>query len=215
MPKLRVLLAEDHKVMREGLRMLVERDADMEIIGEADNGSTAIELARQLKPAVVVMDISMPEVNGLKATEILRASIPETKILILTRHSDASYVQQLLRSGASGYVLKHSAFDELVHAIKRVAAGYAYIDPAVLTQVVGSISAPNSTAGTFKPLTERERTVLREVATGFLTKEIAAHMNISPKTVETHKANAMAKLGMKSRIDIVRYAILQGWLHDP
>jgi DNA-binding NarL/FixJ family response regulator len=213
MGRIRVLLAEDHKVMRVGLKMVVERDADIEVVGEADNGARAISLTHQLKPTVVVMDISMPEINGLKATQILSASAPTSKILILTRHADASYVQQLLRSGASGYVLKHSASDELVRAIKRLAAGEAYIDSALLTQVVGDISATRSTARA-KPLTERERTVLRDVAMGFLTREIAVDMNISPKTVETHKANAMAKLSMKSRIDIVRYAMLQGWLQQ-
>lgn len=200
--------------MREGLRMVVERDPAIEVVAEADNGALAISLTQQLKPDVVVMDISMPEINGLKATEILRASAPWSNILILTRHADASYVRQLLQSGASGYVLKHSASDELVRAIKRVAAGEGYIDPALVTQVVGNISAANSTTRAAKPLTERERTVLRHVAIGFLTKEIAVDMNISPKTVETHKANAMAKLGMKNRIDIVRYAMLQGWLQQ-
>ena len=214
MDRIRVLLAEDHKVMREGLRMVVERDPAIEVVGEADNGADTISLTQQMKPNVVVMDISMPGINGLKATEILRASAPGSAILILTRHADASYVQQLLRSGASGYVLKHSASDELVRAIKRVAAGEAYIDPALVTQVVGNISAANSTFRATKPPTERERAVLRQVAMGFLTKEIAADMNISPKTVETHKAHAMAKLGMKSRIDIVRYAILHGWLQQ-
>jgi DNA-binding NarL/FixJ family response regulator len=213
MGRIRVLLAEDHKVMRVGLKMVVERDPDIEVVGEADNGARAISLTHQLKPTVVVMDISMPEINGLKATQILSASAPTSRILILTRHADASYVQQLLRSGASGYVLKHSASDELVRAIKRLAAGEAYIDSALLTQVVGDISATSSTARA-KALTERERTVLRDVAMGFLTKEIAVDMSISPKTVETHKANAMAKLSMKSRIDIVRYAMLQGWLQQ-
>jgi DNA-binding NarL/FixJ family response regulator len=212
--RLRVLLAEDHNVMREGLRMVIERDSGLEVVGEADNGVQAIQLTRDLKPAVVVMDISMPELNGLKATEMLTALAPDTRVLILTRHSDSSYVQQLLRSGASGYILKQSASDQLVHAIKRVAGGQAYLDPAITDQVVGGISADRHTAHPGRKLSNREEAVLRSVALGFLTKEIATELNISIKTVETHKANAMGKLGMKNRIDIVRYAMLQGWLQD-
>jgi DNA-binding NarL/FixJ family response regulator len=136
------------------------------------------------------------------------------RVLILTRHSDSSYVQQLLRSGASGYILKQSASDELVHAIKRVAAGQAYLDPTITDQVVAGISVGGLTARATTKLSNREEAVLRCVALGFLTKEIATDLNISIKTVETHKANAMGKLGMKNRIDIVRYAMLQGWLHD-
>jgi DNA-binding NarL/FixJ family response regulator len=214
MTKLRVLLADDHNVMREGLRMVVERDANMEVVGEADNGAAAVKLAQELKPDVVVMDISMPGLNGLKATEILGAVAPNARVLILTRHSDGSYVQQLLRSGASGYVLKQSASDELVHAIKRVALGQAYLDPAITDQVVGSITAKSHLPSAGKRLSKREEDVLRFVALGFLTKEIAAELNISIKTVETHKANAMNKMGVKNRIDIVRYAVLQGWLRD-
>jgi DNA-binding NarL/FixJ family response regulator len=214
MTKLRVLLAEDHNVMREGLRMVVERDAGIEVVGEADNGAAAIRLTQELKPDVVVMDISMPELNGLKATERLKELVPDVRVLILTRHSDSSYVQQLLRSGASGYVLKQSASDGLVHAIKRVAAGQAYLDPAIADQVVGSISAQSRMPHAVRKLSKREEAVLRFVALGFLSKEIAADLNISIKTVETHKANAMNKMGLKNRIDIVHYTMLQGWLQD-
>jgi DNA-binding NarL/FixJ family response regulator len=212
MTKLRVLLAEDHSVMREGLRMVVERDGGIEVVGEAEDGVAAIRLTQQLKPDVVVMDISMPELNGLKATERLKELLPDVRVLILTRHSDSSYVQQLLRSGASGYVLKRSAPDRLVRAIKRVAAGQAYLDPAIVDQVVGSISAQNRMPHSVITLSNREEAVLRFVALGFLSKEIAADLNISIKTVETHKANAMIKMGLKNRIDIVRFAILHGWL---
>ncbi len=214
MSKLRVLLAEDHTVMREGLRMVIERDAHIQVVGEADTGEAAIRLTCDLKPAVVVMDISMPDTNGLTATETLKALVPDVRVLILTRHSESSYVQQLLRSGASGYVLKHSASDELVHAIKRVAAGQAYLDPAISDQVIGSISAERRRPHAIRTLSKREETVLRGVALGFLTKEIAADLNISIKTVESHKANAMSKMGMKNRIDIVRFAMLRGWLQD-
>jgi DNA-binding NarL/FixJ family response regulator len=215
MKKLRILLAEDHKVMREGLRMVVEREAGMEVVGEADNGFAAIALTQELKPDVVVMDVSMPELNGLKATETLRRMYPASRVLILTRHTDSSYVQQLLRSGASGYILKQSASEELVRAIRRVAAGQTYLDPAITEQVVGSIAGERGgTSSLRKLLSKREEDVLRFVALGFLSKEIAAQLSISVKTVETHKANGMSKMGMNSRIDIVRFAVLQGWLQN-
>jgi DNA-binding NarL/FixJ family response regulator len=215
MTKLRIVLVEDHKVMREGLRMVIDRESHMEVVGEADNGMGGIALAQQLRPDVVVMDISMPALNGLRATEMLKRMIPDIRILILTRHTDSSYVQQLLRSGASGYVLKQSAAEELVRAIQRVAAGQTYLDPAVTNQVVGGLTDGRGIRGSAgKSLSKREQDVLRFVAFGFLTKEIAARLQISIKTVETHKANAMSKMGMNSRIDIVRYALLQGWLQD-
>jgi two-component system response regulator NreC len=214
MTKLRILLAEDHKVMREGLRMVVNREANMEVVGEADNGLAAIALSQELRPDVVVMDVSMPDLNGLKATEALKKTLPDTKVLILTRHSDSSYVQQLLRSGASGYVLKQSASEELVRAIRCVAAGQTYLDPAITEHVVGRSTSGGTSSSAGKSLSKREEDVLRYVALGFLTKEIASRLQISMKTVETHKANAMNKMGMHSRIDIVRYAVLQGWLQD-
>jgi DNA-binding NarL/FixJ family response regulator len=215
MTKLRILLAEDHKVMREGLRMVVNKETNMNVVGEVDNGAAVVRLAQELQPDVVVMDISMPELNGLKATEALKTLVPNVKILILTRHTDRSYVQQLLRSGASGYVLKQSAPDELVRAIARVAAGQRYLDPAITEQVMDIVSADAGMCRSpARPLSGREEEVLRFVALGFLSREIAALLHISIKTIETHKANAMSKMGMKNRIDIVRYAVLQGWLQD-
>jgi DNA-binding NarL/FixJ family response regulator len=215
MSKVRIVLVDDHKVMLEGLRMVLDRANNLEVVGEAGDGLAALNLTRELRPDVVVMDISMPKMNGLKATDMLKAESPDTKVLILTRYTDSSYVQQLLRSGASGYLLKQSASEELVKAIRRVSAGDSYLDPAVTEQVVGSIAA-GAPRGTFsaKTLSSREEDVLRFVALGFLSKEVASRLRISIKTVETHKANAMSKLGMSSRIDIVRYAVLNGWLQD-
>lgn len=216
MNKLRVILADDHQMMREGLRLLVNSQADMEVVGEAENGQAAVALAQKFLPDVVVMDISMPEMNGLKATQRLKHLCPNIKILTLTRHTDDGYLQQLLQAGSSGYILKQSASEELVRAIRLAAAGQTYLDPAVTGEVVGYIFGSRKLRGSTigKNLSAREEEVLRLVAWGFLSKEIAGRLNISIKTVDAHKINAMTKLGMKSRIDIVRYALLQGWLQD-
>jgi two-component system response regulator NreC len=214
--KLRILLAEDHKTVREGIKLLVNAQNDMEVIGEAGDGEVAVRLAQELKPDIVVMDISMPELNGLRATKRIRAVGLDLKILMLTRHTDDGYLQQLIEAGANGYVLKQSAPNELIHAIRAIASGNSYLDPALTNKVMGgyanrtvSLRGENKTT-----LTERESEVLRLIALGYSNKEIAANMNLSVKTIEAHKANAMQKLGINSRIGIVRYAILQDWLHE-
>ena len=215
MTKVRVVLADDHKVMREGLRMLVNEQGNMEVVGEADNGLVAMDLLQRLEPDVVVMDISMPELNGLRATEKLKQLRPDAKILILTRHADSGYVRQLMRAGASGYILKQSAPDELVRAILRVARGQTYLDPLIAVHAVGAaqLMSPRGTNAA-AALSNREQDVLRLVAWGMLSREVAEHLGISIKTVETHKTNAMNKLGMKSRVNIVHFALLQGWLEE-
>lgn len=216
MSKLRIILADDHKIMREGLRMLVNSQADMEVVGEADNGRIAITLTHKLQPDVVVMDVSMPELNGLKATEKLKELFPSIKILALTRHMDEGYLKQLLEVGASGYVLKQSASEELVRAIHAVVNGQTYLDPAMMEQFVGNVIGRRAARGSPAKgdLSPREEEVLRLIAWGHLSKEVAARLQISIKTVEAHKTNGMQKLGMKSRIDLVHYALLQGWLKD-
>jgi DNA-binding NarL/FixJ family response regulator len=213
MDKLRILLADDHKVMRRGLRLLIDEQPDMDVVGEADDGHGAVALALDLQPDIVVMDVSMPRLNGLKATEKLKGLFPKVKVITLTRHADDGYLQQLLRAGISGYVLKQSPSDELLRAIRAVAGGQTYLDPAITEQVIVGKRAIRGVHAV-RELSPREGEILRLIAWGHLNKEIAARLKISIKTVETHKASAMAKLGMNSRIDIVRYALLQGWLED-
>jgi DNA-binding NarL/FixJ family response regulator len=209
-----VVLADDHSVMREGLRILLDAQPQMEVVGEAGDGESCVSLAQQLAPDVVVLDISMPGGTGLTVTQALKRLCPGIRILILTRHAATSYVQGMLQAGASGYVLKQSASEELVRAIKHVAAGDMYLDPAVAARAVGHVGESRAAAETpvRRSLSDREEEVLRLVAWGLLSKEIASRLEISIKTVETHKANAMRKMGMSGRVDIVRYALLQGWL---
>lgn len=216
MYKLRILLADDHRVMREGLRLLINAQPDMEVIGAADNGRAAIADTQALRPDLVIMDITMPEVNGLKATEQICEVCPGAKIMALTRHSDNGYLQQMLAAGASGYALKQSAPEELIHGIRTVVAGHKYLDPALTNQLVGTVYGRN-TSRRLPPensLSQREEEVLRLIAWGFLNKEIGGQLQISVKTVEAHKANAMQKMGMNSRVDIVRYALLRGWMEN-
>jgi two-component system response regulator NreC len=214
--KLRVFLADDHAVLREGLRMLVNSQDDMECVGEAGDGRAAVKGVIELLPDVAVLDVSMPELNGLQATERIRACCPDAKIVALTRHSDDGYLQLLLKAGVSGYILKQSTSNVFVAAIRAVAAGQTFLDPAITEKVVGSYVAKSAGrgAGPQSEPSERETEVLRLIAWGFSNKEIAARLDLSVKTVEVHKSNAMRKLGMRSRIDIMRYAILQGWLQN-
>lgn len=215
MDKLRIILAEDHQTVREGIKLLVNSQPDMEVIAEADDGEVAVKITKKLLPDILVMDISMPELNGMKAARRLKNACPGVKILTLTRHTDAAYLQQLIKAGAAGYVLKQSAPTELIRAIRTVAEGNSYLDPLITNKVLGSYAGRPGLRGENKAeLTNREVDVLRMIALGYTNKEIAARMNISVKTVEAHKTNAMRKKDMRSRIDIVRYAILQGWMQE-
>jgi two-component system, NarL family, response regulator NreC len=215
--KVRILLADDHVTVREGIKMIINAQPDMEVVSEAPDGQAAVSEAQSVKPDVVVMDVSMPRVNGLKATEMLKESCPDVKVLALTRHQDDGYLQQLLRAGAAGYVLKQSRSAELLQAIRAISAGGSYLDPSVAARVIGDYGRrghpPPSVIGAAS-LSGREEEVLRLIAWGYSNKEIAIRLDLSVKTVETHKANAMHKLQMRSRIDIVRFALLQGWLED-
>jgi DNA-binding NarL/FixJ family response regulator len=213
---LRVLLADDHVTVRHGLRLLIDSQPDMKVVSEASDGQAALQRALALKPDVVVMDISMPGMNGLVATRQLKKLRPEAAIVTLTRHSDDAYLQELLRAGVSGYVLKQSAPAELIQAIRAAAAGGQYLDSSLTSRVTAGFLAregkPMGKAGV--TVSQRESDVLRLIASGYSNKEIAAQLNLSVKTIEAHKANAMRKLGLSGRIDIVKYAVLQGWLNN-
>lgn len=216
MSKLRIFLADDHAVVRHGLKLLINSQSDMEVVGEASDGKSAVNLVLELRPDVVVMDVSMPNLNGQHATQQLKKTLSVVKVLALTRHNDSSYLQQLLQAGVDGYVLKQSNSEELLRAIRVISVGGKYMDPAITDKVIGGFAGRkvNRNADGAVNLSERESEVLRLIALGYSNKEIAARFDLSVKTVEVHKANAMKKLDMQSRVDIIRYAILQGWLQD-
>lgn len=213
MPKLRVVLADDHAIVRAGLKALIDGHPDMEVVGEAADGGMACARANELRPDVVVMDVSMPGVNGVQATRDLRSQLPQVKVLALTVHEERSYLRELMDAGASGYVLKRSAAEDLVHALRVVARGDVYLDPSVAMAVLGARARahpPDESLG--HDLSERETEVLQLIAQGHSNKEIAARLAISVKTVETYKARSMDKLGLRGRADIVRFALQKGWL---
>jgi DNA-binding NarL/FixJ family response regulator len=214
--KLRILLADDHETVREGLRLILDAQPDMQVVATAGDGREALAQCERITPDVVIMDISMPGLNGLAATIQLTERCPAAKVLTLTRHADSSYLQQLMRAGAAGYVLKQSRPAELLHAIRAIATGGKYLDASMTGPVIGSYTKGTPAPGPepVTPLSPRETEVLRLIAWGNTNKEIASRLDLSVKTVEAHKANGMRKLGMRGRIDIVRYALLQGWLHE-
>lgn len=214
MEVLKILLAEDHRIMREGLKRLIAEQPDMEVVGEADDGMDAWRKATELQPHIVLMDVSMPRLNGAEATLKIKETCPHVKVLALTAHRASAYLTQMLKVGASGYVLKQAAFNELVDAIHTVAKGETYIDHSS-RELMSSMSAGNVVRrgeSQGKPLSEREIQVMSLVASGFTNKEIANQLAISVKTVETHKANSMEKLDLRSRAEIVDYARFRGWI---
>jgi DNA-binding NarL/FixJ family response regulator len=216
--RLRIVLADDHAIVRQGLRLLIDSQPEMRVVGEAADGEDVLAQTRALKPDIVVMDISMPGMNGLLATRALKQAQPEVAIIVLTRHDEDTYLEELLRAGASGYVLKQSAPPALLQAIRAIAAGGIYLDPRVTERVADGLLAgrPIDSGRNLRatPISERESQVLRLVAVGHSNKEIADQLKISVKTVELHKTNAMRKLGLAGRVDVIRYGVLQGWLHD-
>jgi DNA-binding NarL/FixJ family response regulator len=213
---LRIVLADDHAVVREGLKALIDRQPDMEVVGEAGDGRAAIDVTERLKPDVVVMDLSMPVLNGTRAAKELMWRNPDLKILALTVHEERSYLRELLEAGAAGYLLKRVAAEELVHAIRRVAEGGVYVDGRLIPDVLERFfrTPGKETRSEGKALTPREEEVMRLIARGYSNKEIAGQLSVSVKTVETHKARATEKLGIHNRAGIVRYAMQQGWMKD-
>lgn len=214
MTKLRVFLADDHVVVREGLKALVNAQPDMEVTGEAGDGHAACDQVPQLQPDVVVLDVSMPGMSGAQAAKLLLRDSPQMKVLALTVHEDKGYLRQLLEAGAAGYMLKRAAAEELIRAIRTVAGGGVYLDPALAGKVVGGFvrKLPGHSAGGNDNLSDREAEVVRLIAAGHSNKEIAGHLDLSIKTVESYKARSLEKLGLHSRADVVRYALQRGWL---
>lgn len=217
MTKLGILLVDDHAVVRAGLKLLINAQTDMTVVGEAGSGQDAIRQIKAHQPALVVMDISLPDCGGAEVTEQIKQAYSQVRVLALTRHGDQGYVRRLLRAGASGYVIKKTAADELINAIRLVAGGSTYLDPSVAGELVESFVGQASSVDAehaLSELTEREEQVLRFIAWGRSNKEIAAQLSISVKTVEFHKANATEKLHLYNRTDILRYALTQGWLEE-
>ncbi len=212
--QIQIYLVDDHRILSESLKVLIDAHTDLQIIGHSDNGETAIEEISLLTPDVVILDISMPKMNGIETTVHLKKNHPKLNILILTRHQDHTFLREVLEAGASGYVLKRSAANDLIGAIHAVAAGGSYLDPQLASRLVQNFlgrELPEDITE-ISVLTKRELEVLKLMAWGHSNKEIAAQLKISVKTVESHKLNSMEKMGFSSRADVVRYAVRQGWL---
>lgn len=209
---IKILLADDHKITRQGLRSMLEKQDDIEVVAEAEEGRGAIELVRQLEPDIVIMDISMPGLNGVDATRQIVNTFKNVKVIALSMHSDTSYVAEMLRSGASGYLLKDCAFKELASAIRVVVAGKKYLSPDISGVVVDDYRYRLSRADRAEAeiLSDREREILQIVAEGQSTKEIAKKLHISIKTVETHRRQIMKKLNIFSVAELTKYAVRKG-----
>jgi DNA-binding NarL/FixJ family response regulator len=207
------VLADDHVTVRHGLRLLLDAQPDLTVVAEAGDGKVALQMVQELDPDVVVMDISMPGTSGLTAARVLKDTRPRVAIVVLTRHADDAYLQEMLRAGVAGFVLKQSPSTELLQAIRAAAAGGQYLDANVTSRVTGGFLARDPKR-VGPRMTDREAEVLRLIARGYSNKEIASQLELSVKTIEVHKANAMRKLGLRGRIDIVQFAIVQGWLED-
>jgi two-component system, NarL family, response regulator NreC len=214
MTKIQILVADDHAVLRTGLRMLLDSQPDMRVMGEADNGSQVLHLIETMQPDVILLDLAMPGLGGLEALPQLRKHAPTARILVLTMHDDESYLRQALRDGAAGYVLKRAADTELLSAIRAVMRGEVYVHPSLTRALLDDIlPEPNDTSSEpWDTLSDREREVLLRVARGFTSAKIAEQLNLSPKTVDTYRARGMDKLGLRSRASLVQYALSRGLL---
>lgn len=210
--KIRIVVADDHKIMREGLKALIDKQPDMEVAAEAQDGLTATKLARKLLPHIIIMDIGMPEMNGIDATRQIVSENKDVKIVALSMHSDRRFVLEMLKAGASGYLLKDSAFEELVNAVHTVMDGQPYLSPRITDIIVKEYlyNLPRNEPSVFTILTAREREVLQHLAEGKSTKQIASTLNLSVKTVETHRQQIMDKLEIRTVAQLTKYAIREG-----
>lgn len=213
MTKIRILLAEDHAIMREGTREFIKREEDMEVVGEAGDGEEAVRLATQLKPDVIVMDIRMPKLNGIEATKQIKSVLPNTAILILTAYDSDQYIFALLDAGAAGYLLKGIRTHELIDAIRAVYAGESVLHPVIASRVIRRVVTPATTGSkSVEPLSEREMEILKFAAKGISNKDIGEQLFLSPRTVQVHLGNIFNKLGVASRTEAVLYGLKRGWL---
>jgi DNA-binding NarL/FixJ family response regulator len=213
--KIRIVLADDHPIVLDGLRNLIRAEPDFALVGEAASGLSALKIVRELRPDVAVLDISMPELNGIVLSRRLAGEMPALRLLVLTLHEDRAYLNQALEAGVRGYVLKRSAVENLVQAIRAVVVGGLYIDPAIVGRVFESKQVNKrllARKGAAPALTDREADVLKMASLGFTNKEIASRLDVGVKSIETYKARGLEKLGLKTRAELVRYASGQGWL---
>src|SRR5579863_2037929 len=212
-----ILLADDHTILRAGLKMMLNAQPDMEVVGEAQDGNHAISEARRLQPDIVLMDITMPDIDGIEATRQIKKMQPEVKVLVLTMHENDEYVFQALRAGASGYILKEAADTELITALHVLRSGQFYLSPSAQSVIVGDYLQRVHTGeekDSYNNLTEREKEILKLVAEGYTNNQIAERLVISPKTVDTHRTHVMDKLNLHSRAELVKYAMRRGLLED-
>jgi two-component system response regulator NreC len=214
---IRILLADDHTILRAGLKMMLNAQPDMEVVGEAQDGRQAFTEAQRLQPDVVLMDITMPDINGIEATKQIKKILPDVRILMLTMHEHDEYVFQALRAGASGYMLKEAADTELISALHVIQSGQFYLSPTAQSVMVGDYLQrvrSGEEKDSYSSLTEREREILKLVAEGYTNNQIAERLIISPKTVDTHRTHVMDKLNLHSRAELVKYAMRRGLLED-
>ncbi len=207
--KKRVVVADDHPVLLAGIRALIDASGDFEVVGEAASGAQALAVVAETRPDLVMVDLSMPGMSGVEVVATLARTHPNVAAIVLSAHEESAYVQQVIRAGGRGYILKRSAPEELVRALRAVTASGVYIDPSVAARMLGTLQKPVSTGA---DLSEREDMVIRAAAKGYSNKEIALSLELSVKTVETYKARAMDKLSLKSRADLMRHAATQGWM---
>ncbi len=208
---IKIILADDHAILRHGLSRLFEQQKEVVVVGQASDGHAVLDLVRELLPDVVVMDISMPELNGIEATRKIMADFPHVKVIALSMHSSDKYIREMFKAGASGYLLKNCPFEELMEAVRTVAAGKTFISPSIGNQIIQDfISKPTEKSSVFSVLSQREREVLQAMAEGKTTKQVAKRLHISPKTVEVHRLNIMNKLNIDNIAQLTKYAVLEG-----